>query len=132
MENKRGYTLVELLIVIVIIGILATLGTVNYTRTKENTLDKDAQAALVVIRAAERAHLVDMGTCYPPAGSDSNINTINNNLKVLLSNAADRAWNYSVWSTGCSRATRNVAGGRSWYLTINDADDMPDAGAGCP
>ncbi len=130
--DKRGYTLMELIIVVVIISMLLTLATVSYMGIQEESLNKDCKAALRVMRAAEMSHKIDMGTYYPLAGSDPNIATINSNLKVSLPSAANRSWDYEVWSTGCVRATRNGGDGRSWYLTIDDADDTPDAGAGCP
>ncbi|MCX5703496.1 MAG: type II secretion system protein [Candidatus Omnitrophica bacterium] len=132
MGQKKGFTMLELIIVAIIVGILSTLAFVNHILTMELTLDKDAASALKVLRAAEMAYRSDMGTYYPSAGSDSTIATINANLKVLLSAAGNRPWNYTVWSTGCVSATRNGGDGRSWHFEIDDADDTPDAGAGCP
>lgn len=135
--DVEGITLLELLIVVLIVGILATLGFVGYSKTKEYMLDKEAISNLKMMRAAELSYKMDIGTYYPAAGSDANITNINNNLKLLLPSGATRNWNYEVWNTGCSRATRNGGDVRSWYLTINDGfavgtDGEPNAGAGCP
>ncbi len=131
MINKKGFTLLELLIVIIIIGILASLALPNFGKSKENVLNKEAISNLKLMQVAEKGHYLEMNTYYPsPAVSTSNIANINDNLKLSL-NANN--WTYTVWSsTGCSQATRNGGDGRSWYLTIADVAGDPDAGAGCP
>ena len=129
MINKKGFTLVELLIVVIIIGILASLAFPNFGKTKENALDKQAISNLKLIQAAEKGHYLEMLAYYPLLGSTSDIANINNNLHLSLTTTN---WNYTVWNTGCGRATRNGGDLRSWYLTIDDAAGEPDAGAGCP
>lgn len=129
MINKKGFTLLELLIVVIIIGILAGLAIPNFGKTKENALDKEAISNLKLIQAAEKWHYLEMTAYYPSSLSESNIDNINNNLKLSLTT---KNWTYTVWSTGCGRATRNGGDGRSWYLTIDDVVGEPDAGTGCP
>ena len=129
MINKEGFTLLEVLIVVAIIGILASLAIVNHGKAKEYALDKEAISNLKLIQVAEKGYYLDMSTYYPLSASESNIANINDNLKLYLTTTN---WTYTVWSTGCSRATRNGGDGRSWYLTIADLAGDPDAGAGCP
>lgn len=131
-QFKAGFTLVELIIVLLIVGVLATLSVPLYTTMQERVADKEAISNLKIVQAAEKDYMLEMSTYYPSAGSQSNIDTINQELNLGLPNGSSRKWNYRVWSTGCSRATRNGGDSRSWYMTINDADDEPDSGAGCP
>jgi len=130
MINKEGFTILELLIVVAIIGILASLAIVNYVKTKEYALDKEAISNLKIIQVAEKSYYMDSvpNTYY----ASSVIADINSNLKLSLPSSSQRSWNYQVWDTGCGRATRNGDDGRSWYLTIDDVDSKPDSGAGCP
>lgn len=130
--RNNSLTLLEILIVTIIIGILSTLGFVNYARIKEDAIDKEARSNLKLIQAAEKIYRVETNRYYPASGGQSDIDTINNKLKLSLPSGSTRNWNYRVWSTGCSRATRNGGDGRSWFLTINDSDGEPDKGAGCP
>ena len=52
--KRRSFTLIELVIVIIIIGVLATLGLTHYFGYRERALDREAQSNLLLINAAER------------------------------------------------------------------------------
>lgn len=123
--TNKAFTLLELIVVLIVIGVLGTLAVSQFQGRKETTLDREAIINLKLIQAAERIYSMEMDSYYPPAGSDSNTSTINGNLKLLL--RGDN-WAYAVWSSGCARATRL---GRSFFFTIGD-DGEPDTGAGCP
>jgi len=51
--NRKGFTLVELLMVVIIIGILVTLAVPNYYRSVERAKAGKAKAAMDAIRKAE-------------------------------------------------------------------------------
>lgn len=135
--NRKSFTLLELLITVIIIGILATLGTVSFTGVKEETLDKEAKANLRLILAAQRIYRMEVSGYYPYSPStESVIDNINTDLRLLLSTAANPSWNYSTKSTGgppstscCAQATRN--GGDSRNFRMLNTDVAPSAGA-CP
>jgi prepilin-type N-terminal cleavage/methylation domain-containing protein len=130
MTDEKGFTLIELVVVMVIIGIFATISFTHYVSAREKVLDKEAVSNLKLIRDGERICKVETGSYYPSSGSVTDIGTINTNLSLMLPTGSDRYLNYAVWSTGCARATRNGSDSRSWYLAITVED--PVSGAGCP
>jgi type II secretory pathway pseudopilin PulG len=131
MTNRtHAVTLFELIAVIVILGIVAGLGVINTSAIREKTLDKEAKAILKLIQQAQKIHNLEKTHFYPDSGSTSNISDINQSLKLMLPQGAERSWNYTLWSTGCAQAARNGADGRFWHIAITDTE--PVSGAGCP
>jgi type IV pilus assembly protein PilA len=58
-QNQRGFTLPELLTVIVIVGILAAIAVPTFLGARRNGQNSQAQSALRSALAAERTHYVD-------------------------------------------------------------------------
>lgn len=82
METKRGFTLIELIVVITIIAVITVVGTVNYGATNRRARDSRRMADVEKIRIAlEMARQI--GTTYPVAvtGSASALET--NYISVL-------------------------------------------------
>ena len=65
---KKGFTLLELIVVIVIIGILATLGFAQYTRMIERSRGAEARSVLGAIRTQAAAIWIDLGASNVPPG----------------------------------------------------------------
>ena len=63
--SLTGFTLIEIMVVVVIIGILAALAIPNYVNTREKALDKEAVAGVKLIRAADRQYYVQNETYFP-------------------------------------------------------------------
>lgn len=128
--TKKGYTLTEVLIVLIIIAILAALGLVNYQSAKEKAIDREAIANLKLIQAAEKIYRIEIGSYYPGSGSTSTIGDINQYLKLYLPTAASPNWTYAVYSTGCSCATRNATSARYYTYAVSNPDE-PTATPSC-
>ncbi|MFA5144985.1 MAG: prepilin-type N-terminal cleavage/methylation domain-containing protein [Candidatus Omnitrophota bacterium] len=136
--KDKGFTLIELIVVIIVIGVLVTLTFTHYGSYTERALNKEAQANLRLIIAAERNTRVETGDYY---ASDSTqptaINNINTNLRLSLSAATNRKWDYVTTvdnaadpPTCCAQATRNGDDSRTYR--IRDTEDNPVADGTCP
>lgn len=89
--NKKGFTLVELLMVVIIIGILVTLAVPNYYRSVERAKAGKAKAALDAIRKAELQYR---------AFNDTYTGTLTDladyDLPTELQSTSDGDWDYTV------------------------------------
>ena len=139
MSGRKGYTLIEILVVLVIIGTLAALAWPNYMAIKEKSLNREAQANLALIRAAEKIYRMEQGFYYPsPAAAISTISDINSFLKLSLPESASVNWTITVDSTVVpefAEAERVGTGadGRVWSIEFpGDVDPSCTGGTNCP
>ena len=76
--NKKSFTLIELIIVVMIVGILASIAVPAILNLQEKAILSEAISAMGAIRSAERTYYVEYGTyCQisfeyvaPPSGDD--------------------------------------------------------------
>jgi prepilin-type N-terminal cleavage/methylation domain-containing protein len=140
--KNRSFTLIEIIVVLVIIGILSTLGVTQYRSSVERALEGEAVINLNLIAAAERiVRMEGAGAAFVPcscfcAGTaagccDEAVVGCNSALRLRLST---QDWIYSVTSlTGANFtavATR-AESGCTYALTDTDADGKPNPNANC-
>lgn len=118
---QRAFSLVELIVVVIIIGILASIAMPNYLHTQERALDNEAKANLKLIQAAEKIYRMEEGFYYPFSGT-ADTTQINTDLKLSIPGSSK--WSYSIPTPqdGGSQAQRNGNDNRIWTLGIADAE----------
>ena len=131
-DSKKGFTLMELLIVIIILAILISLSIPTYQKTIERAKDKEAIANLLLIQAAEKIYKLETNKFYPESGSVTVIGTINDELRLDLK---ENIWDYSVEALGSGSNFLAIADRTAWKRReywIRQGDEVPKCtGAGC-
>jgi prepilin-type N-terminal cleavage/methylation domain-containing protein len=116
-KMTKAFTALELLVVIIIIGILATLSLPNLRKMKEKSYDNEAKATLKLLQAAEKIYYMQNGFYYPYSGAVDH-NSLNTYLKVFLPTSSNVHWAYSTTTgTGAATASRSPSG-RRWSIAI--------------
>lgn len=107
MQRKSGFTLLELIVVIIIIGILATFGFAQYTTMMEKGRAAEAKSNLGTLRKLELAYYQEYGSYAV------NVNT--DGLAAGLpqtSCTGDFYFNYICSTGGSCSAMRCTSGGK--------------------
>ena len=126
----RGFSLLEIIVVIVVAGILATLAVTQYSPVRERAIAREAIAALRLIAAAERIYRLELGGYYPPlaASPKTDIAQINRDLQLLIN---ENNWDYNITRTSADTFTASAARPSGCLYTIDQAGNEV-TGAGCP
>jgi prepilin-type N-terminal cleavage/methylation domain-containing protein len=101
MFGSKAFTLMELMVVVVVIGLIVAFAMPNYTKSYNKTVAREAVNNLRTIAAAEEAYKATQGSYYFPsfAFNVANLNT-NLGLNILTQNGLNYACSSSVGAAG--------------------------------
>jgi type IV pilus assembly protein PilA len=69
LRNKKGFTLIELMIVVAIIGILAAIAIPNFMNYQCKARQSEAKTSLGTVRTLQEAYLAEYGSYGSTAGN---------------------------------------------------------------
>ena len=118
--NRKGFTLLELVVVIIILGILATLGIGQYMTMVERSRGAEARNILGQIRGTAAAHYLQYNS-LTPGGSDPSFSNARAGIGTTASGMIPAACSLSHYfsygvavgaSTVAATASRCTAAGK--------------------
>lgn len=137
-RSCEAFSIMELIVVVIIIGVLAGLALPNYSKSVERTHLQDATMQLSTIHAAQSIYYARLGTYWPPDTTSYTINDINTALKL---NVIENDMTYTcqggtasgVQTTYTCQASRNP--GASFTVTVTEqplSNGNPSCSGSCP
>jgi len=92
--NRKGFTLLELVTVIIIVGILAAAGVPLYLNYVQDAKIAKAKASIDALYSAERIHY-QKEQSYWLSASPTSVN-IEDNLDIRLDPSVDNNWQFAI------------------------------------
>lgn len=136
--SLTGFTLVELIVVVIIIAIVSAIAVPNYAKAKEKAMGKEALANLKIMAAAERIYKMEQGayiacSCGSTQQCEDAAAGCNSLLKLDLNPAN---WAYNARPDGSGGALINAArqgsgGYKDCVYTVDENGDLVSA-VSCP
>ena len=107
--NKKGFTIVELLIVIVIIGILATIGFVSFSSAQNKAKKSKAQSTVSQVKSKLGEYFAE-SNYYPKDKAAVSSYLTGNGGATTATEFGNAAYDYSATPGSCTDAAKDCTG----------------------
>lgn len=97
---ERGFTLIELIVVIVIIGLLATVVTGRFSDARGNAFVSLMKSDLHNLAIAEESYFYDNGTSASGLEDLGNAFTASAGIDITIAEATNAGWSATTTDTG--------------------------------
>ena len=125
---KKAFTLLELIVVIIVLGILATLGYTQYTKVVEKGRGTELRMTIGNIRKLAFEYRLKNGSCAGITLSDVNIGTASDQFPSDC--RSSHYFNYNVscsgpptmqmWGTRCTAGGKTPQGPEQCWTQLNE------------
>ncbi len=134
MRNKKGFTLIELMIVVVIIGILAALAIPRFMAASKKAKVSEAKGILKQVYVASEAYYQENGE-YPPTGTFNDASSKNDTWNAITGLVVDRPsgyprFTYSIETGGTAGFEAKATSSSSYDQSLQDVPDLLIDGKG--
>jgi len=125
--TKSGFTLLELIVTLIVMGVVASIALPNYALTVEKSHRRDAETQLLLIHSAQQMYASRNNGNYwgPAVGATAELKLANINQNLGL-NILTNGKNYDCILTGGGASqfacTATRVGGSGFTVTITQAD----------
>ena len=140
-RNERAFTLIELMIVVIIVGILAAVAIPLYRVIPERSMSTEATAALGLVKNAMRTYYAEHGSYADASFQDGALVTVGGVLAVSPIDLEGRHFSeecytfdgdaepstFTVQCDGSQSTAMSSSGVSSVLKTINQNGDLVDS-----
>ncbi|NJL59301.1 MAG: prepilin-type N-terminal cleavage/methylation domain-containing protein [Desulfobacteraceae bacterium] len=126
--NKKGFTLIELMIVVAIIGILAAIAIPNFLNYQCKSKQSEAKQSLGTISKNQEAYLSEFDT-YADASSKLGFAVKGDTQRYTYTYASATSSGYTASATSLDKGIKGTANDDVW--TINQALELKNTTNAC-
>jgi type IV pilus assembly protein PilA len=131
--TRKGFTLVELAVVIVIIGVLAAFGVPRFLKSVERSKAAEAFQYLAAVRAAQERYIAKEGVYTKTAADLDIVQAAPKYFDVTNLDASQKDDGTSTWTMTLTRKVESSSYGaytviftENGYSTSSGINDIPD------